>query len=635
MLKVDDLNLAQFYQKLTRENQDLLKERIVSTPTAAIGTLRHELIETIGIERTKGFLLRYGWHSGVHDAKLMKEQTFDNKREMLFAGPQMHILHGYLGEVENLTVEVDFDQGTLCHEAIWKDSYEAEEHLKRYGYSNKPVCHHATGYASGYLSTVLGKKVITKETKCKAMGHEHCQAVCRTIEEWDGEVDKELKYYEEDSIIDELNETFKKLKIERDNLSKASDVHQKLVKILLGQNDLSSIANTLTQHTKLPVLIENENLDHIALSGIQQEEGIHYSEQLSKAIERKENKDVKKINQTILLDFVDHKRLITPIYLQKKIVAFCSFIYIDTIPQEVEKLILEQSSLVCSLYLLNDLTRIQTEQRMQGNLLDDLLTHQISHEELSKKAYYIGFQLKDPYFMIAIRVNSQDSTMKEELEYNDQFVNELSIFLKDRNINALVGQKSGKIIVLLSEEKLLKSEVNKKKICQTLSDYFSRKYPFHRFSFGISSSSPSLDEVIQLYDESSSALQAANHYQKIVCYDHLGLEGILLQMNNDNLQKFIQKKLGRVIEEDKNKDMELTKTLYYYLSHNCNINKTARAMNFSVTGIRYRVHKINELLDADINQPDVGYQIYVFLKLLIHWGKLDIDLNANIDPYID
>ena len=99
-------------------------------------------------------------------------------------------------------------------------------------------------------------------------------------------------------------------------------------------------------------------------------------------------------------------------------------------------------------------------------------------------------------------------------------------------------------------------------------------------------------------------------------------------MKNDHLQKFIQKKLGNVIEEDKKKDMELTKTLYYYLNNGCNINKTARAMNFSVTGIRYRVHKINELLDTDINLPDIGYQIYLFLKLLIHWGELDIDLNT-------
>ena len=122
----------------------------------------------------------------------------------------------------------------------------------------------------------------------------------------------------------------------------------------------------------------------------------------------KRKKDVNKLNRTkILNDFDDYKRLITPIYFQKKVVAYCSFLYKDAKLQEVDKLILEQGSLACSLYLFNERTRIQTELRMQGNLLDDILSNRISFEELSKKSYYIGFQLKDPYFMIAIRANTK------------------------------------------------------------------------------------------------------------------------------------------------------------------------------------------------------------------------------------
>jgi PucR family transcriptional regulator, purine catabolism regulatory protein len=75
----------------------------------------------------------------------------------------------------------------------------------------------------------------------------------------------------------------------------------------------------------------------------------------------------------------------------------------------------------------------------------------------------------------------------------------------------------------------------------------------------------------------------------------------------------------------------LTKTLFHYLSNGCNITKTARAINFSITGLRYRLQKINELLETDINVPDVGYQIYLSLKLLIYWGELDIDMRTSIN----
>ncbi len=210
-------------------------------------------------------------------------------------------------------------------------------------------------------------------------------------------------------------------------------------------------------------------------------------------------------------------------------------------------------------------------------------------------------------------------------------INGISQFLKDRKINALLGQKSGKMIIFLSEGIILKSENSKKKFCQALHDYCSSKYPSLDFKFGISSSSARIEEASQLYDESTSALQIANHYQKVVFFEFLGIEGIIFQMKNDPLQKFIKRKLGNLIEEDKKKDMELTKTLFHYLNNGCHINKTAQAMNFSISGLRYRLQKINELLETDINVPDVGYQIYLSLKLLIYWGELDIDVRTSMN----
>lgn len=89
-----------------------------------------------------------------------------------------------------------------------------------------------------------------------------------------------------------------------------------------------------------------------------------------------------------------HKRLMTPIYLDRKIVGYCSFLYQETAPQEVDKLIIQHGALACSLYLLNERTRFNTEQRIKGNFLDDILSKQISFEEMTKRAYYIGFSIK-------------------------------------------------------------------------------------------------------------------------------------------------------------------------------------------------------------------------------------------------
>ncbi|WP_338470563.1 XylR N-terminal domain-containing protein [Niallia sp. XMNu-256] len=632
-MKADELKLELFYKKLSPSNQKEPQERMVSIPAASVGLLRHELLETIGLERTKGFLLRYGWHTGVYDAEKVKELTWDDRHEMLLAGPKMHTSHGYIEEAISGRVEADFHKGTLYHDAIWKNSYEAEEHIKRYGFSDEPVCHTLIGYASGYLSNILGKKVIAIEKKCKAMGHDHCQVICQTVDEWAGAIDHELKFYEENSIINELNETFKKLKVERDNLSKAYDVQQKLVDVLLKENDLHGIAKALNQHTGLPVLIESENLELITIAGLSEKEGDYYLSKVRERLNKGKKAPFTPLNRTeIYHDFDDYQRLITPIYLRKNVVAYCSFIYKDNVKlQEVDKLIIEQGALAISLYLFNERTRVQTELRMQGNLLDDILSNRMTLEEFLKRSYYVGFQLKDPYFMIAISPNHQELSFKDELEFNDGLIKEISQFLKDRKINALLGQKSGKMLIFLSEDFTLKGEGNKKKFCQTMYDYFSNKYPSLDFKFGISSNASKIEEASRLYDESRSALKIANHFQKVVFFEYLGIEGIIFQMENERLLTFIKEKLKKLIEEDQKKDMELTKTLYHYLNNGCNISKTTRAMNFSISGLRYRLQKINELLETDINIPDVGYQIYLSLKLLIYWGELDIDVGTIMD----
>lgn len=633
-MKADELDLTQIYKISTLHNQDDPQERMVTIPTAAIGMLRHELIKTLGLERTKGFLLRHGWHCGVKDAQKALEMDWDNKKELLYVGPKMHTLHGYLEEAELLVAEADFSNGWMHHEAIWKNSYEAEEHLKKFGPSNDPVCHTLVGYASGYLSTILGKKVIAKEIECKAMGHKHCHAVCRTVEEWNGEIDNELKFYEADNIIGELDQTFEKLKIERDNFSRAYVVHQKLMEEVLKEHDLSSIAKVLHQISKLPVFIEDVNVQLIAAAGIPEQEASLFSEKLKKCFHKNRQKysdNLKYSKQTLFLNCSpEHKRMITPIYLHRKIVGYCSFLYRETVPQEVDKLILEHGALACSLYLLNERTRFNTEQRIKGHFLEDILSNRMTLEELTERAYYLGFQLKDPYFMIAVHSLLQKPSVKEELEFNDELINELSAFMKDQRINALFGQKSGKVIILLSECLLLKNKMKKEIFCQTLMDHCLKKFPSRLFKLGISSTSLSIEEAPQLYEECLSALRAANLHQKIIFFDSLGIEGVMFQMKNMNpIQKFIHKMLGKLLEQDKSRNMELTKTLYYYLSNGCSVHKTARAMNFSISGLRYRLQKITDILQTDINVPSVGYQLYVSLQFLIYWGELDIDLNAQ------
>lgn len=128
-----------------------------------MGYLRKELIETLGIERAKAMLMRFGYEAGQRDAELAKRIRPDlSSQDAFLVGPQMHTIEGIV-QVKPINIRIDIDQGEFYGEFDWHGSYEAEIHLSDFGSSDHPVCWTLLGYASGYTSYYMQKKSSLKK----------------------------------------------------------------------------------------------------------------------------------------------------------------------------------------------------------------------------------------------------------------------------------------------------------------------------------------------------------------------------------------------------------------------------------------------------------------------------------------
>jgi DNA-binding NtrC family response regulator len=184
--------------------------------SSVMGLLRKELIETLGINRAKGFLMRFGYHSGWKDAELVAKVRPDmSKEDAFFVGPQLHCIKGMVN-VKPVSLNIDLDNDVFQGEFDWFDSYEADVHLHDFGPSEDPICWTLIGYASGYTTYFMGQPVIFKETQCVGMGHEHCHIVGKPAEEWDDQAELE-RYLLPDPIAEELFSLQSQLSDLRDN----------------------------------------------------------------------------------------------------------------------------------------------------------------------------------------------------------------------------------------------------------------------------------------------------------------------------------------------------------------------------------------------------------------------------------
>jgi DNA-binding NtrC family response regulator/predicted hydrocarbon binding protein len=164
-------------------------QRMVIQSAEAMGLLRREMIRTVGVDLTRRLLKRCGYAHGYEDSRASGERyqnTVDNQLESVRTTTRIHTILGIVNvEVTDLT---PLPGGGLRTAMIWRDSFEAEEHLRHFGKSDDPVCWSEVGYASGSRSASLGRDFYYKEVMCIAKGDPYCKVEGRDAASWGDEL---------------------------------------------------------------------------------------------------------------------------------------------------------------------------------------------------------------------------------------------------------------------------------------------------------------------------------------------------------------------------------------------------------------------------------------------------------------
>jgi DNA-binding NtrC family response regulator len=162
----------------------LHEQRVVILSATAMGLLRKELIDTLGIDTARRLLLRFGYADGYHDAVNLRDRSsWENPLDGLRAGAALHTLEG-IARVVMVRLDYDGANGRFDSEVEWHDSHVAEQHVQHYGKSEGPACWSLVGYASGYASACLGSEIYFQETACLSQGEGHCSVTGKDAARW-------------------------------------------------------------------------------------------------------------------------------------------------------------------------------------------------------------------------------------------------------------------------------------------------------------------------------------------------------------------------------------------------------------------------------------------------------------------
>lgn len=101
-------------------------------------------------------------------------------------------------------------------------------------------------------------------------------------------------------------------------------------------------------------------------------------------------------------------------------------------------------------------------------------------------------------------------------------------------------------------------------------------------------------------------------------YSEMAIYRLLLEMENKEIIKeFHDQTIGDLVVYDKVNNTDYVELLESYFENNCKINETAKSLYLHRNTVNYKISKIEEILD--INLDDIGDKSKIYLSLMIRY----------------
>lgn len=154
---------------------------------------------------------------------------------------------------------------------------------------------------------------------------------------------------------------------------------------------------------------------------------------------------------------------------------------------------------------------------------------------------------------------------------------------------------------------------------------FSKRYGIS-LSIGVGDRHP-LREMKVAYREAQVALaygETKSQRGFCKCFQDIGLLRPLFAGGMEPVLTFCRRTLGRIMDYDRENDADFLITLKLLMETNFNYKAAAEMLFVHVNTVRYRYDKIAQLLEKDLSDPDVRFDLYVAVRMSEILGVLHL-----------
>lgn len=417
------------------------------------------------------------------------------------------------------------------------------------------------------------------------------------------EIPQEVPYY----II---HEKYNKLVNQRENeqASKIHKLNEKLMEIVLLEKDLNSIVKVIGEYINNVVCVLDPYFDLMAYWKTREQTRDEIKHLINLIINQHKENVLKvrftnrETNIAVKMDrLTDQNFKVAPLFSKMNFLGYliiCQNGAVDKYSEEVIKNGIRALSLAA--YNKNTLLHYQKSKDIE--MLESIFQGESDDKSLSD--FYMDLKKVRCIFQA-------QSSSPETLQSKLQMLSELLVV---NETNSRLWIYNRKIVGVID------SILERNRLSKILTDY-----PGIRIGVSAIDEVNHCSKIKALYDQSSvGLLHGQIRDAQLVYWDELGIEKIAYNLQSHHLfQDFDEELLGPLFAYDQEKNASLTETLYTYLKHFFNLQKSSSELFVHPNTVKYRLQKITELMHVDIQNPS-NYSM-LMLAFSIHSYKQKAD----------
>lgn len=306
-------------------------------------------------------------------------------------------------------------------------------------------------------------------------------------------------------------------------------------------------------------------------------------------------------------------RLVAPIVTRGIGRGYLSIIGHDSDIDDIDLLVAEHGAAACALEMAKLKAVSETEKRLRGTFLDRLLIGDVSQQEAVRQGE------RFEHDMTAVHMAMVMSWRGDEPPSNRRLETMINSILDQQRASALVWQREREKEVVVFHATNNEDPIDHTlKLANAFAKEINRQYPGSRLAIGLGQPAKDVSIWRSSYRDAVQARDLAIRLQTDtpLYIGDLGVYQLILSLNDrEKLLQFTNHTLGSLTEYDMRQNADLIKTLEAFFTCHGNLSQTAEMLIVHRNTLLYRMNRINEIAEIDLNRPETRLALHLALTI--------------------